>query len=160
VTGDPKGSFAPGGPGTVAFTVNVPAGSTYARFSLFDSNVTPASDLDLYVYKGTTQVGSSGGSTSNEQVSLVSPAAGDYTVWVHGFGVSTSANFTLFTWVLGSTAAGNLAVSGPAAATLGTSGAINLTFSGLASGTRFLGSIAYSGSTGLPNATIVRVDAP
>ena len=53
------------------YTVTVPAGSTYARFSLFDANVSPASDLDLVVYRCTdptcasgTTVGSSGSGTS------------------------------------------------------------------------------------------------
>jgi hypothetical protein len=66
----------------------------------------------------------------------------------------------LFTWVLGSTAAGNMAVSAPASATTGATGTINLTFSGLAAGTKYLGSVAYSGSPGLPDPTVVRVDTP
>ncbi len=105
-------------------------------------------------------VGASGGGTSAEEVNLLNPAAGTYTVWVHGFAVTGPANFTLFNWVLGSTAAGNMSVSAPASATIGATGAINLTFSGLAPATKYLGSVAYSGSAGLPNPTIVRVDTP
>ena len=70
------------------------------------------------------------------------------------------STFTLFTWVLGSTAAGNMTISTPAIATSGTTGAINLTFSGLAAGTKYLGSVVYGGATGMPNPTIVRVDVP
>ena len=79
-------------------------------------NVTPASDIDLYVFNGrTTLVGASGGGTSAEEVNLLNPAAGTYTVCVHGFGVPPgAANFTLFTWLLGSTAAGNMTVTAPA----------------------------------------------
>jgi hypothetical protein len=157
---DPGGSFSRGGPGTVSFTVNVPAGSTYARFSLFNATSTPGSDIDLYVYKGDTQVGSSGGGTADEEVNLVNPS-GTYTVWVHGFAVpapATAADFTLFSWVLGSAAAGNMIVTAPASATTGATDAINLTFSGLTAGTKYLGSVAYSGVTGLPSPTIVRVD--
>jgi hypothetical protein len=52
-----------------------------------------------------------------------------------------------------------MAVSGPASATLGTAGTINLSFTGLSAGTRYLGSVAYSGdAAGLPSPTIVRVD--
>jgi len=51
-----------------------------------------------------------------------------------------------------------MAVTAPPAATLGVSGTINLTFSGLTSGTKYLGSVAYSGTAGMPNPTIVRVD--
>jgi hypothetical protein len=161
VTQDPNGTFTPGGPGTVSFSVSVPAGSTYARFSIFDATTTPGSDLDLYVFKGTTLVGSSTGPTAEEEVNLLNPAAGTYTVWIHGFGVPAgfaASSFTLFTWALGSTAAGNMTVSAPTAASQGASGTVNLTFSGLASGTKYLGSVAYSGSPGLPNPTIVRVD--
>jgi len=161
VTQDPNGTFSPGGPGTVSFTVNVPSGSTYARFSLFDANSTPGSDLDLYVYQGNTRVGASTGGTAEEEVNLLSPTGGTYTVWVHGFGTPAGGStFTLFSWALGSTASGNMSVSAPATATIGGTGTIGLTFSGLAGGTKYLGSVAYSGIAGLPNPTIVRVDTP
>jgi subtilisin family serine protease len=162
VADDPTDSFAPGGPGTVSFNVVVPAGSTYARFSLFNEFTDGSDDLDLYVFNsGGTLVGSSGGSTAAEEVNLVNPAADTYTVWVHGFATDgPDANFTLFTWVLGSASAGNMSVSAPASATLGASGGVNLSFSGLAPATKYLGSVAYSGVSGLPNPTIVRVDTP
>jgi hypothetical protein len=161
---DPEDSFDPGGQGVVSFDVVVPAGSTYARFSLFDANVAPPSDLDLYVYRvGTgalTLVGASGTGTSQEEVNLMNPTAATYRVFVHGFAVNGTANFTLFSWVLGSSGAGNMNVMAPAAATTGATGAIGLTFSGLASGTKYLGSVAYGdGVNPLPvNPTIVRVD--
>ncbi len=142
----------------VSFNVTIPAGTTYARFSLFDANVTPGSDLDLYVYLGTTQKGYSGSATSAEEVNLLSPAAGTYTVVVEGYATANPSNFTLFTWALGSTAAGNMTVTAPTAATLGATGAIDLSFSGLTAGTKYLGSVAYSGASGMPNPTIVRVD--
>ncbi|HYQ82100.1 MAG TPA: hypothetical protein VEP68_11385, partial [Anaeromyxobacteraceae bacterium] len=161
VVTDPTGSFQPVvGPSAVSFDVVVPAGTTYARFALFDANSPPGSDLDLYVYRGGTLVGSSGGSTAAEQVSFVNPTAATYTVWVHGFNVPTPGSFTLFTWVLGTADAGNMVVSAPGAATLGASGTIGLSFTGLAPATRYLGSVAYGGSAGLPNPTIVRVDTP
>ena len=160
VADDPTDSFVPGGPGTVSFDVVVPAGTSYARFSLFDANVSPASDIDLYVYRGSTLVGVSGGGTSAEEVNLVNPIEATYTIWVHGWGVPGTADFTLFTWVLGTADAGNMAVSAPAAATLGGTGTISLTFSGLAPATKYLGSVAFAGATGMPNPTIVRVDTP
>jgi hypothetical protein len=46
----------------------------------------------------------------------------------------------------------------PASATVGTTGTITLGFSGLTAGTKYLGSVAYSGVAGLPSPTIVRVD--
>jgi len=46
----------------------------------------------------------------------------------------------------------------PAAAVSNGTGTITLTFTGLSAGTKYLGSVAYSGVAGLPNPTIVRVD--
>jgi hypothetical protein len=159
VADDPGDSFSPGGPGTVAIPVTIPAGTTYARFSLFDANVTPGSDIDLYVFKGATFVGGSGSGTSAEEVNLANPPAGsDYVVYVHGFNVPGSANFTLFSWVLGSTAAGNMTVAAPSTAVTGGTGTVSLTFSSLTAGVKYLGSVVYSGTPGLPNPTIVRVD--
>jgi len=163
VNQDPGQSFAPGGTGVTAIPVTIQAGTTYARFSLFDANVTPASDLDLYVYKGAVRVGASAGGTANEEVDLLNPAAGtDYIVYVHGFNTPGGvANFTLFSWLLGSANAGNMTVGAPSTAVLGGSGAIQLGFNGLAPATKYLGSVAYSGNvTGFPNPTVVRVDTP
>jgi len=159
VADDPtNGSCGLAAPNAVLVPVVIPAGTTYARFSLFDADVNAGSDIDLCVFRGTTLVGSSGSGTSAEEVNLVSPTAATYTVVVHGWGVDGSSPFKLHTWVLGSAAAGNMTVTAPASASIGTSGTIGLTFSGLTAGTKYLGSVAYSGATGLPNPTIVRVD--
>ena len=120
----------------------------------------PGTDIDLCVFNGTTQVGSSGSGTSAEKVDLVNPAAATYTVVVQGWGVVGSSPFKLHAWVLGSTSANNMTVTAPGSAVLGTSGTIGLSFSGLAPATKYLGSVAYSGSPNLPNPTVVRVDTP
>ena len=146
---------------SVSFPFSIPAGTTYARFATFDQpGVTD--DLDLEVYNSANVlVGSSGGPTAAETVNLVNPAAGNYTVKVIGFATQNpTANFTLYNWILGSASAGNMAVSAPATATNGATAPITLTFSGLAPATKYLGSVAYSGSTGLPNPTIVNVNTP
>jgi subtilisin family serine protease len=162
VNQDPDQSFDPDDPaGTVAIPVTIPAGTTYARFQLFDADVAPGSDIDLYVYRGGTLVGSSTTGTSAEVVNLLNPAADDYTVYIHGWGLTADPSpFALHTWLLGSTAAGNMTVTAPASAVIGTTGTIELTFSGLDPATKYLGSVAYSGIAGLPNPTIVRVDTP
>ena len=161
VADDPtNGSCSLASPNAVLVAVDVPAGTTYARFELFDADVAPGSDIDLCVFRGTTLVGSSGSGTSAEQVNLVSPTAGMHTVVVHGWGVAGSSPFKLHSWVLGNTAAGNMTVTAPGTAVLGQQGDITLAFSGLAGGTKYLGSVAYTGATGLPDPTIVRVDTP
>ena len=143
------------------FQVVIPDGTTYARFSLFDDFVSPASDLDLYIFNSSfAQIGGSGGGTSAEEVNFLNMAAGTYYAMVDGYATGNPSTFTLFTWVLGSGDEGNMAVSAPTAAVIGTTGTINLTFSGLTAGTKYLGSIAYAGAEGMPNPTIVRVDVP
>jgi len=161
VSDDPGDSFSPGGPGTVSIPVTIPAGTTHARFELFNEDASPGSDIDLYVFLGGTLVGSSGGGTAAEQVNLLNPPAGAYTVWIHGFAVAGGPSpFKLYDWLLDSSPAGNMTVTAPSSATTGATGTIDLSFSGLAAGTKYLGSVAYSGIAGLPNPTIVRVDTP
>ena len=141
------------------YTVDVPAGATYARFAIFDSETTAGSDLDLYIFNGIGQlVGYSAGGTSDEVVNLVNPTAGSYTVAIDGYGTANPSTFTVYAWVLDGTAAGNMTVSAPAAATVGAVGTIDLTFSGLTPGTKYLGMITYSGIAGLPARTIVTVN--
>jgi len=147
-------------PNAQLIQVNVPAGTTQARFELFDADVKPGSDIDMCVFLGASQVGSSGSGTSAEMVSLTNPAAGVYTVVVQGWGVVGSSPFKLHTWLLGSADAGNMSVAAPASATLGGTGTIALSFNGLAAATRYLGAVAYSGTPNLPSPTVVRVDTP
>lgn len=160
VADDPTdGACSLSAPNAKLIPVTISAGTTYARFALFDADVSPGADIDLCVANSAgTIVGSSGSGTSAEEVNLLNPAAGNYTVVVQGWGVVGSSPFKLHTWLLGSTDAGNMLVTAPASAVTATTGTIGLSFSGLASGTKYLGSVAYGGAVGLPNPTIVRVD--
>jgi hypothetical protein len=165
VTDDPTNNFNTANPaGNQGITVHdlvVPAGSVYTRISLFDANTDGEDDLDVYVYNaGGTLVGASGGGTSAEEVNLVNPAAGTYKVYVHGWQTDgPDANYTLFTWVLGTTDAGNMTVTGPGTATIGGTGTVNLSWSGATpAGTKYLGQIAYQEGATTHGTTIVRVD--
>jgi subtilisin family serine protease len=147
-------------PNAQLIPVTIPAGTTYARFSLFDADVSvPGStDLDLCVFNSSaTLVGTSGSGTSAEEVNLLNPAAGDYTAVVQGWGVAGTSTFKLHTWLLDSTAAGNMTVTAPASAVQGPA-TISLSFNSLTPGVKYLGSVAYGGIAGLPNPTIVVVN--
>ena len=126
---------------------------------LFDADVSAGADIDLCVFNGTTLIGSSGTGTSAEEVNFLSPAAGDYTVVVQGWGVVGSSRFKLHTWLLGSANAGNVTVSAPPTAVVSQTRAITITTNGLAPATKYLGSVDYGG-TSMPNPTIVRIDTP
>ncbi|MDP9197592.1 MAG: S8 family serine peptidase [Pseudomonadota bacterium] len=161
VADDPSnGSCSLTAPNAQLIPVTIPAGTTYARFALFDADVSAGADIDLCVFRGSTLVGSSAGFTSAEEVSLLDPVAAVYTVVVHGWEVGGGSPFKLHAWVLGTADAGNMTVDAPATATSGTTSAITLNFSGLAAGTRYLGSVAYDGIVGMPAPTLVRVDTP
>jgi hypothetical protein len=166
VTQDPDQTFSPADPtGTVAIPVTIPAGTTYARFALFDEDVAPGADLDLYVYQGATLVGASTTATSNEEVnfSFASPTGGPIplTVYVHGWGAPAgSSPFTLHEFYVPATADGSMTVVAPSGASLAQTGTITLGFEGLVPGTRYLGSVAYTGAAGLPAPTIVSIRTP
>ena len=148
-------------PNAQLIPVVIPAGTTYARFATFDADVNAGADVDLCVFQGTTLVGSSGTATSAEQVNFVfaNPTGGaiPLTVVVQGWGVEGSTPFKLHQWNIGAASAGNLAVTAPAEAITGGTGTITVTpAAGLAAG-RWLGSVVYGGSAGMPNPTIVSV---
>lgn len=167
VAQDPDQTFTLGDPtGTVAIPVVIPAGTTYTRFALFNSDVSAGSDLDVFVYQGSSLVGVSANDASNEEVNFVfaNPTAAPIalTVYVHGWGIAggTTSPFSLHQWYLGAASAGNMSVSAPATATQGATGTITIGTSGLAPATRYLGSVVYGGAAGMPSPTIVRVDTP
>jgi hypothetical protein len=151
-----------GGTGVNVHTVTIPAGTTTARFALYDSDTSGngVSDLDLVVARGTTVVGSSGGQTSNEMVTLANPPAGDYKVCVVGYApVGGSATYKLSTWVLTpTTTGGNFKAIAPTQVALGGTASVAISWSGLPTGKRHLGSIAYVTGGVTVGTTIVEVD--
>jgi hypothetical protein len=160
VVDDPTNSFVVGGPGITIHEVTIPAGTRLARFSLFDDFTDGADDLDLYVHNSAgTLVGASGGGTSAEEVNLTSPAAGTYKVSVHGWQTDgPDANYTLFSWLLGSADAGNMEATGPATATIGGAATVNLSWNGLTAGTKYLGQVSYLADGVEQASTVIRID--
>jgi len=165
VSDDPGDDFGGiGAPGTTSFPVVIPTGTTLFRVALFDGETDGADDLDLYIYQGTTLIGSSGGGTAAEKVSFtVNPASGPIplTVVVHGFETDgPDSNFTLFTWSVGTAATGNMVVTAPSTATQGETGQVGLTFSGLAAHTHYLGSVPLHNTVSVLATTVVSVNTP
>jgi hypothetical protein len=169
MTQDPGQSFNTSNPdsnhGITVHEFSVPAGTTLAPFQLFDEFVDGATDdLDLYLYRvdgGTlTLVGSSGGGTAAERITVSNPTAATYRLYVHGWQTDgPDANYTLFSWILGGTDSGNMTVTGPTTATIGGAGTVNLNWSGLTAGKKYLGQIAYQDGATTQGTTIVRVDS-
>lgn len=169
VADDPTNDFVTTSPDTnKGFTVHtftIPAGTTYARWSLFDSDVDGPHDLDLYVYKGATGanlVASSGGGSSAEEANLANPAADTYRVYVHGWQTAGggTANYTLFSWQVPSTSAGNLTITAPSTVKLAGTASITARWSGLSAATRYLGFVSYNDASAEIGRTLVNIVVP
>jgi hypothetical protein len=161
VEDDPGNSFVPFGPGTTLHMINVPTGSAYARFSLFDDYTDGNDDLDLYVYyPWGGWAGGSGSFASAEQVDVAFPPPGYYYVFVHGYETDgPDANYYLFSWSVSATPGGSLTVdSAPASAVVGAIGTIDVSWSGLAADTKHLGAVSHSDSVGVFDLTLIAVD--
>jgi subtilisin family serine protease len=155
---DPDQTFDPNDPtGTTAhqFTAN---GSTYLRWRLTHPN--PAVDLDLYVYNSAgQQVGSSTNGGTDELVELKLPANDTYTVYVHGWQtLGVTQTYALGSWNVPSTTGGSLAItSEPEDATLGQSGTVGVSWSGLATGQEYFGAVAHNRGSESLGLTLVHV---
>lgn len=146
------------GVGVTFHTVTVPSGTAHARFSLFDDFTDGNDDLDLYVFDAVGAfVGGSGSPTSAEQVDVPSPAAGDYTVVVHGWQTDgPDANYTLFSWAFGPAVTNLTTTTAPGAATLGATETVTITWTGLDPDTKYLGAVGHNG--GVDGRTFVAID--
>jgi hypothetical protein len=168
VADDPTNSFHADDPdssqGFTRHDFTVPAGTKYARWSLFDANTDGEDDLDLYVYRvngdgSKTLVAASGSGTSAEEANVVAPTAGTYQAYVHGWQTDgPDASYTLFSWLLGDTDAGNMTATGPATATIGGEATVNLSWTGLTAGKKYLGQVVYFDNALEAGSTVVRVD--
>ncbi len=139
--------------------VNVPAGSLYARFSLFDAYTDGTDDLDLYVWDSAFNfVGGSGSGTSTEEVNVVIPGDTLYQVAVHGWQTDgPDSNYTLFSWAFGPDE-GNMTVTAPASAMLGATETITVDWAGLDAGMMYLGGVSHNDAAGMLDLTIIKID--
>jgi subtilisin family serine protease len=149
------------GVGIDEHVLNVPAGTSHLRAALFDADTDGADDLDLYLYDPAgTLVALSGTATSTEQVDVANPEAGNWKLIVHGWQTDgADAAYTLSSWLVPPTAAGNMSVTAPATATVGQQGTIDIAWTGLTAATRYLGMVAYGNGSAEIDRTLVAVTA-
>lgn len=145
--------------------VVVEPGAIAARFSLFDAYTSGNDDLDLYVFSPAWGfVGGSGSGTSAEQVDvrnddLSAIPAGTYHVAVHGWQTDgVSSNYTLFSWGIQPTAEGNMTVSAQTTTSLAETGTVDVSWTGLEAGQKYMGAVTYTDSGDLFGGTAVRID--
>ena len=167
--------FGPDEP--IVYALELPVGTTYARWSLFNAyNDNPAHDLDLYVFYCPdffcSLVGDSGSFTSDEGVSLqfpdtngIAPDPADaddpYVVVVHAYETVGGGNAKgfLFDWIVEGPA-GNMTASGPSTAVLGATGTVDMSWEGLLAGPaqKHLGAVSHGDATAIQFLTIVDID--
>ena len=157
-TDDPDGNQ-----GIQVHQFNVASGTPLARFQLFDEFTDGEDDLDLYLYRVSGEdlelVGQSTSATAAERIDLAKPEAGTYRLYVHGWETDgTSAQYTLFSWLVPTTASGNMtATSSTSSATVGGTANVTVSWSGLTAGTKYLGRVSYRDGSGEIGSTIVSV---
>ncbi|WP_241977034.1 S8 family serine peptidase [Cryobacterium sp. Sr8] len=141
----------------ITFNVQVPAGTALQRFDL--DSLTDAADLDLIVYrldgKGGTAVDGwqSATAATDEHVDLMNPTAGYYQVIVSVFSGNDTYDLTSFS-VMPDGGVGTLTVPASIDGVQGIETQYTASWSGLASGTDYLGLVRY-GTSGF--STIVSV---
>ena len=161
-----SGSVAPGKFKLVC--VPVAANSKIARFDLDAADDT--ADLDMFVYHSTScspddidaQVGESATGSADELVTLTNPPAGSYLVEIDGFSAGDAGSpmaYQLRSYdITPSSTAGHLTVSpNPVPVVARKSRTFDVSWSGLAGGSSYLGLLEYEGAVG---PTIVEVTTP
>jgi hypothetical protein len=148
-------------PAVKKYSVDVPEGTTYARWSTFAADSSAGSDdIDLWVYRQTSDgpelVGLSATGSSDETVSFEGPDAGTYLVYVHNWDSDVASNnITLFSWLLDGSSAGNATVTAPSAVATSEQYDVSLAWTGLTAGTRYLGRVLYNdGSADIGSTTV------
>ncbi|MFC0253635.1 S8 family serine peptidase [Massilia consociata] len=159
---------AGGGTGVNAHNFTVPAGTQLARFALFDEETSGngASDLDLQLMRQNpstnawASVTTSGNMTSNENIQLANPAAGNYRVCVIGYAPKNGADsYKLSSWIVTpASAGGNFKVTAPGRVVAGGTATVGMSWSDLAVGTRHMGVVTYKSGTTTVGTTVVEVD--
>ena len=156
--------------GVTAHQLTVPPGQLYLRIALFNEFTDGADDLDLYLFycpnNQCVQVAQSGGMTSDEEIDVSLPQAGQYLVLVHGYETDDvaggpGANYSLFTWSFGvNDAVGNLGVTAPVTVAAGDRLDLDVTWASLDRGMQYLGAISHNTPGKLYGLTIVNVRTP
>jgi hypothetical protein len=157
---DPDQTFpsADDGAGVVALDFPV-SDAVIARWAL---SIPGDDDIDLYLLDSAgNEVGRSTNGGTDEEIELINPADDTYTLIVHGWAVSNPAGlpFSLQSWIVPAAPGGSLTVvSAPASATSGSTGTIDLSWTGLTPG-RHLGAVSHRDAAGEIGMTVVTVDA-
>jgi hypothetical protein len=163
VVQDPDQTFDPNDGFSNQHDFNL-SGAAFFRIALPPDSVNdPNIDLDVFVYNpsGALVATSTAGGT-DELIDIMLPADGTWSVFVHGWAtVGPSSDYDMSTWIISATPGGSLSLdSAPASAISGTTGTIDVSWTGLDPATQYLGAVSHTGDAGLLGLTLVDVNTP
>ncbi|HEX5341439.1 MAG TPA: PPC domain-containing protein, partial [Duganella sp.] len=144
-------------------SVTIPSGTLIARFALFNADTSGEGQPDLDLYLATPDgviLRRSDTFGSDEMITMVNPAPGDYRLCVAGYAVQGSgASYKLSTWLVQpDKAANNLKVNLPGVVYAGKAAAVTYGWSGLDAGKRYLGMVHFLSAGAVEAATMLEVD--
>jgi hypothetical protein len=160
---DPDQTFDPSDVGTGGANLHQfsLSGAAFFRVAIPPEATEPDADLDVFVVDpdGTLVASSTKGGT-DEQVDILLPADGTWSVYVHGWAApGGDSDYSMYSWAISATPGGNLSVtSAPTSATIGETASIDLAWAGAAAGQWHLGAVSHTGTNGLMGLTLVEVD--
>jgi hypothetical protein len=161
VVQDPDQTFNPNDGFSNLHQFNL-SGAAFFRIAMPPESVAdPAIDLDIFVYNPNgVQVASSTSGSTNELVDIALPMDGTWSVFVHGWQTAgPSAAYDMYSWIVSATPGGNMIVdSAPASATIGSTGSVDVSWTGATAGQWHLGAVSHSDAGGLLGLTLVNVD--
>jgi hypothetical protein len=140
------------------------AGAALFRIAMPPEATEPNADLDIFVQDPTGAfVASSTSGGTDELVDILLPMDGTWTVWVHGWSApGGDSDYDMWTWEVPLASGGSLSVdAAPTSAVIGQTGAVDVSWTGLTSGSItawYLGAVSHTGDVGLMGLTLVNVD--
>jgi hypothetical protein len=160
VVQDPDQTFDPNDGYSNLHTFDL-SGAAYLRIAMPPEATEADADLDIFVYNplGQLAASSTAGGT-NEQVDILLPMDGTWYVFVHGWSApGGDSDYDMYSWVVSATPGGNMMIdSAPAAATLGATETIDVSWTGATAGEWHLGAVSHTGDAGLMGLTLINVD--
>jgi subtilisin family serine protease len=158
VAQDPNQEFSPTDPVGVTAHRFRTRRTAYMRWELTHPN--NAVDLDMYLFRGNTQIAASGSGGTDELIELTLPRNGVYTLFVHGWQTVASPReqYRLRHWQVSRRTGGSLAVRRePARAVLGETGQVRVAWRGVRPGPARFGAVSHHRAGRVLGLTLVRV---
>ena len=142
---------------TKVYNFSIPAGAIVARFALRNADVGTAGDDNdmMLLFPDNTTSLYSGNDGSNEAVQVSSPAAGNYKVCVTAWGGGATMSHKLSSWIVSPGDGSTLRVALPSQVYAGSTATVGTTWSGLATGKRYVGGFQLTDLSGNPQSTTV-----